>query len=245
MEDASALLENAARTASLRGIRRYTRFLDPAEAHEAAALARRYGVALSLWGGHEGAERAVGCFHEPGDEPQTAEYPVICLHARCVQRFFSISHRDLLGAFMALGLTRDSVGDIILSDTDIFLFVCAAVADFAASSLTSAGKAPLRFEALDEAPAMPEPRGEAFSAVVSSLRLDAVLAAAYRLSRSEAAEAIRAGSVKLDFLPCERTDAPVGEGAMLSLRGRGRVRLDRIGGMTRKQRISVTFFRYE
>ena len=90
MEDACALLENAARTASLRGIRRYTRFLDPAEAHEAAALARRYGVALSLWGGHEGAERAVGCFHEPGDEPQTAEYPVICLHARCVQRFFSI-----------------------------------------------------------------------------------------------------------------------------------------------------------
>lgn len=92
---------------------------------------------------------------------------------------------------------------------------------------------------------MPPPRGETFGAVVSSLRLDAVLAAAYHLSRSEAAEAIRTGSVKLNHLPCERTDAPVPEGALLSLRGRGRVRLAQIGGTTRKQRIGVTFFRYE
>ena len=202
-------------------------------------------MALSLWGVHEGAERAVGCFHEPGDEPQTAEYPVICLHARCVQRFFSISHRDLLGAFMALGLTRDTVGDIILSDADIFLFAAAATAEFIAGALTSAGRASLHFEILDEIPSMPSPRGETFHAVISSLRLDAVLAAAYRLSRSEAAEAIRAGGVKLDHLPCERTDAPVAEGALLSLRGRGRVRLQEIGGTTRKQLIGVTFFRYE
>ena len=97
---------------------------------------------------------------------------------------------------------------------------------------------------VDESQARHE-RGETFGAVVSSLRLDAVLAAAYHLSRSEAAEAIRAGSVKLNHLPCERTDAPVTEGALLSLRGRGRVRLAQIGGTTRKQRIGVTFFRYE
>ena len=245
MEDVSTQLENAARTAGLRGIRRYTRFLDPAQAAEAARLARQYGVELSLWGGYPEAERAVACFSPQGDAPQEVEYPVVCLHARCSQRFFTITHRDLLGAFMALGLTRDTVGDIILSDADIYLFAAAATAEFIAGALTSAGRVSLRFEALDEAPPMPPPRGETFGAVVSSLRLDAVLAAAYHLSRSEAAEAIRAGSVKLNHLPCERTDAPVTEGALLSLRGRGRVRLAQIGGTTRKQRIGVTFFRYE
>ena len=245
MEDVSAQLENAARTASLRSIRRYTRFLDPAQAQEAAQLARHCGVTLSLWGGYPGAERAVGCFSAQGDEPKEAEYPVACLHARCSQRFFTITHRDLLGAFMALGLTRDTVGDIILSEADVYLFATAATAEFIAGALTSAGKASLRFEVLDEAPPMPPPRGETFHAVISSLRLDAVLAAAYRLSRGEAAEVIRAGSVKLNHLPCERTDAPVTEGALLSLRGRGRVRLQEIGGTTRKQRIGVTFFRYE
>ena len=122
MEDVSTQLQNAAKTAGQRGIRRYTRFLDPAQAQEAARIATRCGVELSLWGGYEGAERAVACFSAPGDAPETAEYPVVCLHARCAQRFFSITHRDILGAFMALGLTRDTVGDIILSDADIFLF---------------------------------------------------------------------------------------------------------------------------
>ena len=245
MEDVSTQLQNAAKTASQRGIRRFTRFLDPAQAQEATRLAARCGVELSLWGGYEGAERTVACFSAPGDAPETAEYPVVCLHARCAQRFFSITHRDILGAFMALGLTRDTVGDIILSDADIFLFTAAATADFIAGALTSAGRASLRFEVLDAVPPMPSPRGETFCAVVSSLRLDAVLAAAYRLSRSEAAEAIRAGNVKLDYLPCERTDAPVSEGSLLSLRGRGRIRLQEISGRTRKQRIGVTFFRYE
>lgn len=245
MEDVSTQLENAARTTSLQGIRRYTRFLDPAQAQEAARLARRYGVELSLWGGYPDAERTVACFSAQEDAPQRAEFPVICLHARYTQRFLTITHRDLLGAFMALGLTRDTVGDIILSDADIFLFAAAATAEFIAGALTSAGRASLHFEILDEIPSMPSPRGETFHAVISSLRLDAVLAAAYRLSRSEAAEAIRAGGVKLDHLPCERTDAPVAEGALLSLRGRGRVRLQVVGGTTRKQRIGVTFFRYE
>ena len=91
---------------------------------------------------------------------------------------------------------------------------------------------------------MPEPRGQAFSAAISSMRLDAVLAAAYKLSRSEAAEAIRSGLVKVDHLPCTQTDARVEEGALLSLRGKGRVRLVSMLGTTRKQRISVSFFRY-
>ncbi|MDY5513913.1 MAG: YlmH/Sll1252 family protein [Candidatus Ventricola sp.] len=168
----------------------------------------------------------------------------MCLHARFASRFCTLTHRDLLGAFMALGLTRDSVGDMIIEDADIFLFVSAAVADYVAGSLTSAGRASLRFEVMEEIPPMPEPRGQAFSAVISSMRLDAVLAAAYKLSRSEAAEAIRSGLVKVDHLPCTQTDARVEEGALLSLRGKGRVRLVSMLGTTRKQRISVSFFRY-
>ena len=51
--------------------------------------------------------------------------------------------------------------------------------------------------------------------------------------------------VKLNHIPCEQVDAAVAEGAMLSVRGRGRIQLRKIEGLTRKQRIGVTFFRYE
>ncbi len=243
MEDRT--LEFAARLAGSRGVVRFTRFLDPAMAVSAADIARQNGAAFSSWGGYKHAERVMGCFSPWGEAPAKEEYPLVCLHSSFSSKFCSPSHRDLLGAFMALGLTRDCIGDIIIGDADIYLFASVQTADFIAQSLTSAGKTPLNWHELKGEVPIPEPKGTAFHDTVSSLRLDAVIAGAYRLSRSEAAELIRAGAVKLNHIPCERVDAPVEEGAMLSVRSKGRVSLKKIDGITRKQRIGLTFFRYE
>ena len=238
-------LADAARIAARRGISRYTRFLDPAQAAQARLLARENGVACSLWGGYPEAERAVACFHPIDEPPNNDLFPLVCLHSRIQTKFGTITHRDLLGAFMALGLTRSCIGDMIIRDDSVYMFATEETAEYIAASMTSAGRLSLSFSVLDVIPPMPEPRGATSGAVVSSLRLDAVLACAYRLSRSEAAECIRSGLVKVDHLPCERVDFPLHEGAVLSVRGRGRVRLSRVGGVTRKQRIGITLFRYE
>ncbi|MDO5379184.1 MAG: YlmH/Sll1252 family protein [Clostridia bacterium] len=245
MDEISKTLENAARFAAKTGMSKFTRFLDPAQAVQAQRLAREQGAAFSAFGGYERSERVIGCFHARDEVVSPEEYPIVCLHARYAQRFVTLSHRDLLGAFMSLGLTRDCIGDMIISDADVYLFATEGTADFIAASMTSAGKASLRFEILGAVPPMPEPKGRTFSAIVSSLRLDAVLAAAYQLSRAEAAEAIRAGLVKLDHVPCEKVDMPVREGALLSLRGKGRVSLASLGATTKKQRLCVTFFKPE
>lgn len=244
MEDSLKLLENAARLASAKGLVRFTRFLDPAQTVQAAALARAHGAGFCAWGGYDRAERCLGCFYPEGEAPGREEYPLCCLHSRFSARFCSLSHRDLLGSFMALGLTRDCLGDIIIVGADVYLFADAKTAEYIAGAMTSAGKTPLHFRVLDAVPPMPEPEGETFSAVVSSLRLDVVLAAAYRLSRADAQEIIRAGMVKVDHLPCERTDMQIGQETLLSVRSKGRVRLVSIDGLTRKQRIGITFFRY-
>lgn len=245
LHDLADAFSDAARLASLKGLIRFTRFLDPAQAVQASQIARSNGVCFSTWGGYDHAERIIGCFHPSDETVLNEEYPLVCLHARVNTRFHTIAHRDLLGAFMALGLTRACIGDMIIRDADVYIFASSQTADFVAGSLTSAGKTPLSFSVLDEIPPMPEPEGTVFSAVVSSLRLDAVLAAAYRLSRSQAAEFIRAGLVKVDHVPCEHTDYQLKEGALLSLRGKGRVRLDEVHGLTRKQRIGISLFRYE
>lgn len=244
MEESLKTLENGARLAGEKGLTRFTRFLDPAEAAQAAQLARAYGASFSQFGGFEGAERVIGCFHPYTDEIDGEEYPLVCLHSAFSAKFCSLTHRDLLGAFMSLGLTRSCIGDMIISGSDIYLFAHASTAAYIAESMTSAGKAPLHFKALNRIPKMPEPEGIRFSSVVSSLRLDAVLAAAYHLSRSEAQEAVRAGIVKVNHILCERVDFSVAEGALLSLKGYGRVRLISVDGLTRKQRIGISFFRY-
>lgn len=245
MEDSLKSLENAAKLAGEKGLIRFTKFLDPAEAASAAMLARNFGAGFSSWGGYSQAERVLGCFYPKAEDIDVSEYPLICLHSRYSSKFCSVTHRDLLGAFMSLGLTRACIGDIIIVDDDIYLFAHAQTADFIAQALTSAGKASLAFRMLDEIPPMPEPAGTRFSAIVSSLRLDGVLAAGYKLSRSEAADLIRSGMVKVNHLVCERIDMAVKEDTLLSLRGKGRIRLVSVDGLTRKQRIGITFFRYE
>lgn len=244
MEETLKAIENAARLAGNKGLVRFTRFLDPAQAAQAGQLARIHGACFASWGGYDRAERVIGCFYPVGDEVAQCEYPLVCLHSRYAAKFCSISHRDLLGAFMALGLTRDSVGDMIIVGSDIYLFTVEHTADYIAQAMKSAGKASLDFQALPQMPVIPEPEGASFSVVVSSLRLDTVIAAAYRLSRSESADMIRSGMVKVNHLVCERVDVILAEDTLLSVRGKGRIRLISIDGLTRKQRIGITFFRY-
>ena len=245
MDENRRTFEFAARFACEKGIARYTRFLDPVQEAEARQIAYDCGVVFASWGGYEQAERKIGCFLPWGEEALRVNFPLVTLHSRYSSKFCSLSHRDLLGAFMALGLTRDSIGDIIIVDSDIYLFVVEQVADFILQGMTSAGKAALHFKRVEGEVSVPEPQGTAFHDTLSSMRLDAVLAGAYRLSRTESSALIRGGLVKLNHIPCERVDAAVEEGALLSVRGKGRVRLQSIEGLTRKQRIGVTFFRYE
>ena len=83
-------------------------------------------------------------------------------------------------------------------------------------------------------------RRESVTFTVQSLRLDAVTGGMFRLSRSAAAEQIRLGLVSLNYSVCESVDAPVREGDVISLRGKGKGSVTAIGGRSKKDRLFVT-----
>ena len=55
---------------------------------------------------------------------------------------------------------------------------------------------------------------------------------------------ISAGKAAIDGLPCEKPDKLVEEGAKISLRGMGKIKLSAVNGRTKKDRISVIIHRY-
>ena len=79
---------------------------------------------------------------------------------------------------------------------------------------------------------------------MSSLRLDAIMAAGWDLSRSQASEVIRSGRVRVNFRLCEKPDREMAEGDLISARGLGRLRFERDEGATRKGRLAVRLIRY-
>ena len=91
---------------------------------------------------------------------------------------------------------------------------------------------------------VPEPEVKEIRDTLASLRLDSVVSSGFRIGRSLAAQYICSGKAAIDGLPCEKPDKTVTEGAKVSIRGLGKIKLDKINGTTKKDRISVVIHRY-
>ena len=224
-----------------------TRFLEPSTLVAVNAAASRAGVKVALWGGYEGAERCVAAFYA-GDSPEAGDWPVVALRLQWNAKFANPGHRDLLGAMMGLGIEREMTGDIAMGTYRdapcAYLFALEEVADYIAANLDSAGRASLKVSVATETPQLIPPEGESLRLTVQQQRLDAVLAAACRLSRSEAQRLIAAGLVKLNHVPQLRPDARLSEGDLISARGYGRVKVTAFQGESRRGRQVVQVFRY-
>ena len=72
-----------------------------------------------------------------------------------------------------------------------------------------------------------------------------MIAAGWRLSRAEAQRLIAAGLVKHNHVEERRGDARVAEGDLISVRGRGRLRVESVDGETRRGRIALKLFKYK
>lgn len=233
-------LDELAMRASKTGFCCFTSFLSPAEAQWAQASANRQRVNLSFSGGFEDAERCIGCFWEE-EEPE--DFPLAVLELTWPHQS-APGHRDVLGSVMGLGIKRSCTGDIVLLEDRGYLFCEKNMADHIAQTLLSAGRIHLQIRRLEECPQLEAPKGQEVHDTVHSLRLDAVLAAGFNLSRGDAADLITASHVKLRHLPTERTDARVQEGDVISARGYGRLAVEEVGAPTKKGRLPLRLTRY-
>ena len=150
---------------------------------------------------------------------------------------------------MGLELRREALGDIVLPPEEpstAYLFALEPAAALICQELRSVGRTEVTAQqlALDEVPEFAQAERRLQTATVSSLRLDAVLAAMLRCSRGMAAELVAAGRVEINHLPVSSAHAPVYESDVFTVRGKGRFRLTALPGKSKKDRQIIEFFQY-
>ena len=91
---------------------------------------------------------------------------------------------------------------------------------------------------------VPEQKVKAVRDTVSSLRLDGVVSSGFSISRGKAADYIAAGKCELNYAPCMKGDKQAAEGDVITIRGLGKIRLETIGGSTKKGRIAIEITRF-
>lgn len=195
----------------------------------------------AFFGGYENSERKVlGLFF---DEPSEDYFPVSPIAFK-FRKCDKLSHRDFLGALMSLGIEREAVGDILIEDGRCVTFVKSELKDYITSQIFKIGNVGINFDTYNSVN-LPCGRGlEEQSYIVSSLRLDNVVAAITGLSREKTKTLILSGCVGVNFVPEQNVSRIIKIDTTLTIRGRGKFILNDISGKTKKGRIKISVLHY-
>lgn len=212
----------------------YSAFLDPAQ--QALVLSvEEFRGSISMDGGYEDAERRL-CRIRTDEYNTDSGLPVVLFTARAGMKDALLSHRDILGSLMGLGIRREMIGDILPDGSQPQFFCLSEIAGFIELNLTKIGRQSVTLTRSSTVN-LPEQAYENKTVNVSSLRLDSVCAEAFGLSRTKAAECIRKGLAALNWIVCTDPSHEVKSGDKISLRGKGKAEVGDVSGISKKGRL--------
>ncbi|QKS71508.1 RNA-binding protein [Paenalkalicoccus suaedae] len=220
-----------------------TDFLDPRKQRILLSLiGAKSEVLVSFHGAYEGAERKRALLHPDYLDPSIEDFELACYDIRYPEKYTSIEHPQVLGSLMGLGMKREKFGDIIIASERAQIIVAKEVSGFVEQEFTHVGKHGITLDSLQPGSLVtPDEEMREQSGTISSLRLDAVLAEVFKLSRAKVKPLIQSEKVKVNWQIIEDPAYLLKEGDVLSLRGSGRCQIIELGGETKKgkQRIIV------
>ena len=156
------------------------------------------------------------------------------------------SHRNYLGGIVKLGLKREKVGDILVSNDGADIIVVDDFAEILKKELTSL----TRFESskiyLEELSNLrkKEIKIEEISIIVPSLRLDNIVSDLARTSRSKAAEIINQERVFVNGQNETKLSKQIKLKDVITIRGKGRFIIKEFTGTTRSGRTVIKVEKY-
>lgn len=237
----AARVNDAAKLTVRTGKPHFLGFLTISESSAANDILKTLAVRFAFFGGYDTAERVMlGCLP---DWCENADFP-ICALTFAYNRNFSLSHRDFLGAFMSLGISRESVGDILVENGRAVAFLSTDICGYVKEQISKVGSVGVEISTGYAPPVPGASHRQDASATVSSLRIDCVLAAVCSLSRGRAAELIEDGTVSLNGIGVQKLSHTVCSGDRLTIRGKGRFDILSCENRSKKGKVILEYGRY-
>lgn len=225
----------------------YSDFLSPYEATIAKKVIDKLtGVFYTFTGGYEGAERTIAVFSDDLIQEDTLVNVPIRFLRITPNTEKSLSHRDYLGSMLGLGVKREKIGDILVCDTFADVFLIDKIAEYIQYNLDKIGNVKVQCELLEIYQyTAPQKMEKLYNTTVASLRADSVAASGFGVSRTKVIDYFKAQRVNVNWEVIQNPSKLLSEGDVISIRGKGRIVLEKVGGTTRKDRINITIKRFE
>lgn len=198
-----------------------------------------------LYGGYKNAERKVIVFYPEKLEFVEDNKERICknvleiIKIKIPNELNGIyNHKNYLGMIMKLGVKREKVGDILVRSNGADIIILPNISKFLSlnlSSLTRLKKAIIEKDSIENLEVI-ESKTEKYKIIVSSLRLDLIVSELVRKSRNRAKEFIINERVFINHKNETKLTKEVKEKDIITVRGKGRFRISKILGKTRKRK---------
>ncbi len=240
-------LMDLANQANRKGIVLFSDFLNLNEQNIYHSNGRQYVTNTQAFGGYEGSERQMIAFI-PDALYYKWSYPIVCLLITPLYPKYAenLSHRDILGALMHLGIERSKLGDIIRNNQGFLLFCEEKIYPFIMENLIRVRHTMVKLERVDDIFHIAiSPEFEERFEMIASNRIDCVIAKAYHLSRSEASEYLYGEKVFVDGRTITNCNQSCHNGAIISVRGKGRFIFSTDNSMSKKGKLRVHFSFYK
>ncbi len=222
------------------GTAQFLGFLREEEASVALAAANKSAF---LYGGYDNAERTFLCVYPEWLERDDIDFPITALTFK-YRKSDLLAHKDFLGALMSLGIKRETVGDILITDGRAVVFLTEEISKYVINQIETVGRVGVTASLGIEGELPNASKRVSGSYTVSSLRLDCVVAALCCVSRNGADELLRDGKVMLNSIITEKATKTVSAGDKLTVRGYGKYDITSVDGVTRKGRSIITVEKY-
>lgn len=224
----------------------FTGFLSVSDISLLHDTCDRSGIKYTLWGGAENTERQIARFGDVDNIGYDVSFPIVILRISPLLMKFAdeFNHRDFLGAIMNLGIKREMIGDIVVKGKESYVFAHENIADYIIENLDKVKHTHVKVEKLEVLPELLETKKQEKEILVSSTRLDVIIAGRYKLSRNQALQLFRSQKVFVNGRVCENNSYQVKEQDIISVRGFGKLEFRQISGETRKGRIYITILDY-
>ncbi|MEE1516561.1 MAG: YlmH/Sll1252 family protein [Lachnospiraceae bacterium] len=224
----------------------FTGFLSSTDISLLHETAREQKLNFMLWGGYENAERKMARFGDKELIGYELDFPISIVCIEPILKKFSdeFTHRDFLGSIMNLGIKRETIGDILVMDRFAYVFVDEKIADYIVENLKKVRHTHMKVTRIEALPVEFEAKRNVCKILVSSLRLDVVIAGKYNISRNQALELFRSKKVFLNERLCENNSYIVKQDDIISVRGYGKMVFKEISGETKKGRVYIQVEEY-
>lgn len=201
---------------------------------------------VSLYGGNDDCERVMARFGNPEELGYEEEFPICCIKIEpLIEKFAdALTHRDFLGAIMNLGIERSTIGDIFVQRKSAFVYCNKKMAEYFLEELDKVKHTSVKCRIVTDVADLPVSEPTPQEVLVSSVRVDGVIAKVYNISRTGSLELFRTGRVFVNGKLMENNSYMLKDGDSVTARGFGKFTYVKEVHVTKKDKLRILIEKY-